>query len=88
MSLRILLLLIALMSLALFAAMGIDKRRSRRGARRIPEKRLFLLALLGGAPGGTAGMLLFRHKTRHWYFRFGFPLLAAAQLLPLFFFTK
>ena len=47
------------------------------------EKTLFLFALLGGAPGGTAGMFLFRHKTRHWTFRLGFPLLAAAQLALL-----
>ena len=32
---------------------------------------------LGGAPGGWLGMRAFHHKTRHWYFRYGFPLLAA-----------
>ena len=61
-------------NLAAFFAMGWDKRCAKRpGKRRIPEKRLFLLSLLGGALGGTAGMLLFHHKTRHWYFRLGFP---------------
>ena len=61
-------------NLAAFFAMGWDKHRSKQpGKRRIPEKRLFLLSLLGGALGGTAGMLLFHHKTRHWYFRLGFP---------------
>ena len=28
-------------------------------------------------------MQVFRHKTRHWYFRFGFPLLTALQLALL-----
>ena len=74
------LILYAVMSVFLFTMMGLDKAKARRGAWRISEKALFVFALLGGAPGGTAGMLLFRHKTRHWTFRLGFPLLAAAQL--------
>lgn len=56
-----------------------DKRRARRGDRRIPEAALFLAALLGGALGGTLGMFLFRHKTRHLAFRIGFPLLSLLQ---------
>lgn len=58
-----------------FALMGVDKWKARRDAWRIPESTLWLFALLGGALGGTLGMQVFRHKTRHWYFRFGFPLL-------------
>ena len=73
-------ILLAVMSVFLFVLMGLDKGKARRGARRIAEKTLFLFALFGGAVGGTAGMFFFRHKTRHWYFRLGFPLLAAAQL--------
>ena len=75
-----LLVLMAVMSAFLLVLMAVDKGRARRGAWRIPEKTLFVFALLGGAVGGTAGMFLFRHKTKHWYFRLGFPLLAAAQL--------
>ena len=48
--------------------MGVDKRRARRDAWRVPEKTLWLFALLGGAPGGWLGMRAFHHKTRHWYF--------------------
>lgn len=71
------------MSLCLFAAMGLDKNRAIQGARRIPEARLFFLAFLGGAMGGWLGMRAFRHKTRHWYFAFGFPLIALMQLAAL-----
>ena len=71
---------VAVLSLLLFCSMGADKRRARRGRYRIPEKRLFLLALLGGAPGGLLGMLAFRHKTRHWYFVVGFWGLTLLQL--------
>ena len=71
---------IAALSLLLFACMGADKRRAQCGRWRVPEKRLFVLALLGGAPGGLLGMLAFRHKTKHWYFALGFRALALLQL--------
>ncbi|MBS1418874.1 MAG: DUF1294 domain-containing protein [Oscillospiraceae bacterium] len=76
----LLLLWLAVMSTALFFLMGADKRRARRGSRRVPEARLFLLAFLGGAIGGTLGMYAFRHKTRHWYFALGFPAAALLQI--------
>ena len=66
-----------------FALMGVDKWKARRGDWRIPEATLWAFALLGGALGGTLGMQVFRHKTRHWYFRFGFPLLAVLELAGL-----
>ena len=68
------------MSIALFSLMGADKRLAKTGGRRVPEKTLFLLALLFGAPGGLLGMNFFRHKTRHWYFVWGFRLLTLLQL--------
>ena len=70
-------------NLAAFVLMGLDKRRARRGMWRVSEKALFLPAALGGALGGVLGMKVFRHKTRHWYFRFGFPLLLLTQILGL-----
>ena len=74
------LILLAVMSAFLFVLMGLDKTKARRGRWRISAKTLFVFALLGGALGGTAGMFVFRHKTKHRTFRLGFPLLAAAQL--------
>ena len=73
-------LYLALMNLAAFAAMGVDKGRARRGRWRVSEKALFLPALLGGALGGVLGMRAFRHKTRRGYFWFGFPALLVLQL--------
>lgn len=64
-----------------YAMMGIDKERAIRGAWRISEASLFLAALLGGALGCTLGMNHFRHKTKHWYFKFGMPFILSVQVL-------
>ena len=68
--------------------MGVDKYKAIRRRWRIPEATLFILALIGGAGGGTVGMYSFRHKTKHWYFAVFFPLLALAQLALYFFVYK
>ena len=60
-----------------------DKRRAVKHRRRIAERTLFLLAICAGGCGMYAGMLLFRHKTRHWYFMLGMPLIALLQLAGL-----
>ena len=67
------------MNLLSFAMMGIDKMKARRGSWRIPEKTLFLVTALFGGLGGTLGMKVFRHKTKHWYFKWGFPALLVLQ---------
>lgn len=66
---------VAVMSLITCLVFGYDKGCAKRGKWRVPERTLFLLAALGGAPGAYAGMLLFRHKTKHWKFRMGIPVL-------------
>lgn len=74
------LLWVLALSLADFALMGVDKRRAKRGTWRVKERTFFLLALLGGSPGALLGMWTFRHKTRHWYFKFGLPAILLAQI--------
>ena len=70
-----------LVNLIAFFLMLRDKRLAKKAnARRIPEKLLFLPALLGGSIGAIAGMQIFRHKTRHWYFALGMPLILAVQV--------
>ena len=68
---------------AAFVLMGVDKFKAVYGRWRISEGFLFLLPLLGGATGGMLGMYLFHHKTNHWYFAWGLPLLAVIQLTAL-----
>lgn len=67
---------LGIMSILLFVIMGWDKLSAMREKRRIPEATLFLLAVIGGAPGGLLGMISFRHKIRKWYFWAGFILLS------------
>lgn len=61
------------------AVMWSDKKRARLHRWRIPEKVLFGVSLLGGSAGTWAGMYLFRHKTKHWYFVVGMPLILVCQ---------
>ena len=61
------------------AVMWSDKRRARLHRWRIPEKVLFGVSLLGGSAGTWAGMYLFRHKTKHWYFVVGMPIILVCQ---------
>lgn len=64
-----------------FIIMGVDKKRAIRGAWRISEASLFLTAILGGSPGCILGMQHFRHKTKHWYFKYGMPAILVVQVL-------
>ena len=67
-------------SLLDFVLMGVDKWKARHDRWRVPERAFFCVALLGGTPGAPLGMWTFRHKTRHWYFRYGLPALLLVQL--------
>jgi uncharacterized membrane protein YsdA (DUF1294 family) len=78
---KLFLIYLAVVNLAAFALMGVDKRRAKRGAWRIPERTLFLPAILGGSPGAILGMQMFRHKTRHRQFMIGMPLILLVQLV-------
>jgi uncharacterized membrane protein YsdA (DUF1294 family) len=63
---------LAAINILTFCVYGADKRRAKiQGARRVPEKTLFALALLLGSAGALFAMRVFHHKTRHWYFKFG-----------------
>jgi uncharacterized membrane protein YsdA (DUF1294 family) len=53
------------LGLITFLTYGYDKLQAVRGGRRVPEPALRLLSLIGGALGGWAGMLIWRHKTNH-----------------------
>lgn len=64
-----------------FCLMGIDKRKAIKGAFRIPEATLFIVALIGGSIGSILGMYTFRHKTRHLLFIYGMPAILILQII-------
>jgi uncharacterized membrane protein YsdA (DUF1294 family) len=78
----------AIVSLTLCVFMYIDKQRAIKKEWRISEKALLTLAFFGGAVGGVLGMYLFRHKTKHNAFAFGFPLMAAVHIYLIVQFMK
>ena len=64
-----------------FFLYGADKHKAKKGAWRISEKMLLLIAVIGGSIGAILGMHIFHHKTRHWYFRYGLPVILIAQVV-------
>jgi uncharacterized membrane protein YsdA (DUF1294 family) len=64
---------VGFLSLATMAIFGLDKMLASSEKRRVSEANLLLLSFLGGALGGLVGILMFRHKTRHWRFRVLIP---------------
>lgn len=72
-----------IVSLILCVYMYLDKQRAKNKEWRISEKTLLTLGFFGGACGGVLGMYLFRHKTKHNAFAFGFPLMAAVHVFLL-----
>ncbi len=71
---------LALINLTALILYGADKKKAKRGQWRIPEKTLLGVAVIGGSAGAILGMFLFRHKTKHWYFRYGLPAILIVQL--------
>ena len=75
------LIYILIINVITFFMMWFDKHEAKIGDWRVPERTLFLLVLLGGGIGGIAGMYVFRHKTRKWYFKIGFPAILIMQII-------
>ena len=66
-----------------------DKRRAIDKQWRIPEKTLFLIAIMGGSIGSILGMKMYRHKTKHLSFKYGMPIILMIQIiLSIFFLNK
>ncbi|MCI5874607.1 MAG: DUF1294 domain-containing protein [Clostridiales bacterium] len=78
---KLILIYLLIMNLLGFFLMRTDKRKAIRKEYRIPEKILFLSSLLGGSIGTWAGMYVFHHKTKHWYFVWGMPFILLVQVV-------
>lgn len=76
----LLLLWYAGMSLVAGLMHAADKRKARRGARRISERNLHLAELAGGWPGAWLARRLLRHKTAKVSYRLKSAAIALAHL--------
>ncbi|MFP3389383.1 DUF1294 domain-containing protein [Brevibacillus sp. SIMBA_040] len=66
-----------------WSLMKIDKHLAPRRGFRIPEASLLLVAFLGGGLGALAGMLTYRHKTKHARFLILVPVFCILQVALL-----
>lgn len=83
---QILIGIFVVINLVAFSIMAYDKSLSRRGGdtERIPEGMIFFMATALGGVGVYLGMLVFRHKTRKWYFQIGIPLLILQNVAAVY----
>ena len=78
---------LAVINLAGFLSMALDKKKARRNKWRIPEATLFLFAIFGGSLGCLLGMRVFHHKTQKPKFYIGIPIILGVQLVVLAYFA-
>lgn len=85
----VVLIYLAIMTIVGIVIMKVDKSRAEKNKWRIKEATLFMVSAVGGSLGTLAGMYLFRHKTKHWYFVIGMPLILIVHIaLIAFLFSK
>lgn len=71
-----------------FFLMWYDKKEAEKHEWRVQEKTFFIISVLGGAIGGLIGMYTFHHKTKKWYFKFGFIGIIITQIVIIAYFMS
>ena len=84
----IVLAIFIIINIIAFIVWCLDKYYAKAGKRRVSEKALFLWAIWGGSIGSLIAMHSVRHKTRHWYFVIGIPLILIVQAALTIFLIK
>lgn len=85
---ELLIIYVVLVNVVAFLLYGFDKWQARKGKRRISEKTLLALAILGGSAGAYVGMYLFHHKTKKVKFYLGIPMIILLQVGILIYFLQ
>lgn len=78
---QLILACLVVINVVTFFTYGIDKWKARHSKWRISEATLLGLAVIGGSIGAWLGMKVWHHKTLHQKFRYGIPLILAAQVV-------
>ena len=82
-NIKMFLIYLIVINLVGFFAMAIDKMKAQRKMWRTPERVLLGFAILGGSAGVWLGMEIFRHKTQHWNFKLGVPVIFILETIGL-----
>lgn len=80
---NIAMLFFAIINIVAMVVYGWDKLCAIRKWWRVPELTLLIIAAIGGSVGALIAMRLFHHKTLHLKFKYGVPLILAAQIAGL-----
>ncbi|PIR78093.1 MAG: DUF1294 domain-containing protein [Candidatus Magasanikbacteria bacterium CG10_big_fil_rev_8_21_14_0_10_36_16] len=70
-----------LINLITLITFGIDKGKAINNNRRIRERTLWIMSLLGGSLGALLGMKMFRHKTKKLSFQAMMAVILVVQIL-------
>ena len=82
---EILIIYLALINVVAAAVCIVDKQKAVKQKRRISEKTLFILSIIGGSLGMFIAMQLVRHKTKHLKFMLGIPAIMLVQIVGIYF---
>ena len=77
-----------LVNLLTYFVYWLDKRRAKKGGRRVSERELLVWALVGGSPAAFYAMRKLRHKTQKTSFKVWFALVVIAQLAAIWFLLR
>lgn len=88
MTLLYFLIYILFINLIGFITMYVDKKKARKGAWRISEKVIFIIAFVLGAIGVYVGIYKFRHKTKHTLFTVGIPIMIILNTICFYYIIK
>ena len=70
--------LVVVNALTILAFWG-DKQQARKGGWRMSEKGLLGFSVAGGTPAAILGIIIFKHKTKHYSFLFILAVIVAVQ---------
>jgi len=76
----VLMIYLLIINLIVFFVYGLDKIKAPTNSRRVSERMLWFLALIGGSVGAIVSMHIFRHKTKKLSFQALLAVIILAQV--------